>query len=336
MTFSPLADMSRRIPDVGRSSERLGKVSGVLVHHNAGVNAYGQATAAGREVSAHYWITNEGDLLPNIDEDRRAWTSGHPAYPAGALADHRFITVEVSNSATGGNWPISTKAEDMLARLIGDVHRRYKLGTVKRGTQSGVAVHRDFVGTECPGEYVMANLDRIVRKAEQYRVGGAGSGTTGDEEMTPAQMKELKQYIDARTRSAAGSQAQIVKNGDGHWLEVGTGRVGIWGRDLSAIRGAIVSLNWQRRDGAGPKGKSDVAFATGGPGPHAYNIFDAYRRAAVEGRKITAPIVKEVKVKGGASGGAAALAHIDDVAPGLDDAPATVETFEVDESTEEG
>ena len=198
MGFSPLADMSRRIPDVGRSSERLGRVQGVLVHHNAGVNAYGQATAAGREVSAHYWITNEGDLLPNIDETRRAWTSGHPAYPAGAQADHRFITVEVSNSSTGGNWPISEAAEDMLARLIGDVHKRYKLGQVKRGTQSGVAVHRDFVATECPGGYVMANLDRIIRKAEQYRTtGGAAGGSTGGLTVSEADriIKELKAHI---------------------------------------------------------------------------------------------------------------------------------------------
>lgn len=334
MAFSSLADMKRRIPDVGRSNPRNDRIKGVLIHHNAGVNAYGQATAAGREVSANYWIANDGTVIPNVDESRRAWTSGHPAYPEGARADHRFVTFEVSNSASGGNWPISDAAEDALARMIGDVHRRYNLGPVKRGTQTGVAVHRDFVATECPGGYVMANLDRIIRKAEQYRTGGAPAGSTGDEEMTPAQMKELKQYIDARTRIAASPQ--IVKNEDGHWLEVDTGRVGIWGRDLSAIRSAIVALNWQRRDGAGPKGKSDVAYATGGPGPHAYNIFNAYRRAAVEGRQISSPLVKVVKVKGGASGGSAALAHVDDVAPGLADAPATVDVFEVDESAEEG
>ena len=207
MGFSPLADMSRRIPDVGRSSERLGKVQGVLVHHNAGVNAYGQATAAGREVSAHYWITNEGDLLPNIDETRRAWTSGHPAYPAGALADHRFITVEVSNSATGGNWPISAKAEDMLARLIGDVHSRYKLGKVKRGTQSGVAVHRDFVATECPGGYVMANLDRIIRTAEQHRTTGAAGGSTGGLTVSEADriIKEVGKRIEDAERRIKNS-----------------------------------------------------------------------------------------------------------------------------------
>ena len=335
MTFSPLADMKLRIPDGGRSVPRMYAVSGFGVHYQYGKNSHSEATNPAREVSANYWIDDDGTIRPNIDEERRAFTSGDPNYPAGALADHRNITVEVSCVGERTD-RISDAALDALARLMGDVYRRYRLGPVKRGADKGVGVHRDWVATACPGNYMMDRLPSIIAKAEQYRVGGAGSGSTGEDEMTPAQMKELKQYIDARTRSAAGSQAQIVKNGDGHWLEVGTGRVGIWGRDLSAIRSAIVSLNWQRRDGAGPKGKSDVAYATGGPGPHAYNIFDAYRRAAVEGRKITSPIVKEVKVKAGASGGSAALAHIDDVAPGLTDAPAAVDVFEVDESAEEG
>lgn len=333
MGFSPLADMKRRIPDVGRSSPRLYAVSGVGVHYQYGKNIHTEATNPAREVSANYWIDDDGTIRPNIDESRRAWTSGDPAYPAGALADHRNITVEVSCIGSGTD-RISAAALAALSRLIGDVYRRYKLGPVKRGAGKGVGVHRDWVATACPGNYMMDRMPGVITSAEQFRVGGAGSGSTGDEEMTPAQMKELKQYIDQRTRIAGSPQ--IVKNGDGHWLEVGTGRVGIWGRDLSAIRSAIVALNWQRRDGAGPKGKSDVAYATGGPGPHAYNIFNAYRRAAVEGRQIKSPLVKKVTVKGGAAGGSAALAHIDDVAPGLADAPATVDVFEVDESTEEG
>lgn len=171
MGFSPLADMRRRIPDVGRSSPRNAQVVGVLIHHNAGVDAYGQATAPGREVSANYWITNAGALLPNVDENRRAWTSGAVGYPGGTAADHRFVTVEVSNDG-GPGWSISAAAEAALARLIGDVHRRYGLGPVRRGTARGVAVHRDFVPTECPGPYVMAHLGRIIAAAEQYRTGG--------------------------------------------------------------------------------------------------------------------------------------------------------------------
>ncbi|MHA3682774.1 peptidoglycan recognition protein family protein [Leucobacter sp. HY1908] len=173
MTFSPLADMSRRIPDMGRWNARQDDVAGVLWHHNAGVDSYGQATAPGREVSAHYWIANDGTLLPQIPEELRAWTSGHPAYPAGALADHRFITVEVSNSGGAPGWPISDAALDTLARLIGDVHARYGLGPVKRGTEAGVAVHSDFVATECPGPYAMAHIGEVIAAAEKYRTGAA-------------------------------------------------------------------------------------------------------------------------------------------------------------------
>ncbi|WP_449280431.1 peptidoglycan recognition protein family protein [Leucobacter sp.] len=172
MGFSPLAAMNRRIPDLGRSSPRTAKVSGFTIHHNAGVDALDQATAPGREVGANYWITNAGVIIPHVDEERRAFTSGHPGYPAGAASDHRNITVEVSNSPEGvrnGTWAISAAAQKALSQLIGDVFKRYRLGPVRRGVEAGVAVHRDFVPTECPGGFIMTNLARIIADAEQYR-----------------------------------------------------------------------------------------------------------------------------------------------------------------------
>lgn len=182
MVFSPLANASRRIPDVGRSSPRTAAVSGFLIHHNAGLDAFGQATAAGREVSANYWILNDGTILPNVDEQRRAFTSGAVGYPGGAEADHRCITVEVSNSPEGvrsGSWAISAAAQAALEQLIGDVFRRYDLGPVKRGTYGGVAVHRDFVPTECPGGYIMDRLPGIIRNAEAARTGASTEDPLG-------------------------------------------------------------------------------------------------------------------------------------------------------------
>lgn len=172
MGFSPLADLDQLIDGQARSSPRGSRVSGLGLHHNAGVDAYGQATAPGREVSANYWIANNGVLIPNVDESRRAWTSGHPAYPAGAAADHRNITVEISNSPEGvrdGTWAISAAALKTLVALIADVYRRYNLGPVKRGADKGVGVHRDWVQTECPGGYVMAELPSIIAEAEKLR-----------------------------------------------------------------------------------------------------------------------------------------------------------------------
>ena len=167
--------MKRRIPHGNRQSKRRSKISGFTIHHNAGVDSYGEATNPRREVSAHYWITNSGEILPQIDETMRPYTTGHAKYPAGAASDHRNITVEVSNSPEGvrnKTWAISDAARNSLEKLIADVFRRHNLGRVRRGKTAGVAVHQDFVGTSCPGPWVMARLGSIIANAERIRSGG--------------------------------------------------------------------------------------------------------------------------------------------------------------------
>lgn len=177
MGFSPLADMSRRIPHGNRQSTRNARVSGVVVHYNYGIDSYGEATNPNREVSANYWITNAGALLPNIDEVYRAWTSGAKGYPGGAAADHRSVTFEVSNApgflTSTPMGLISDAAFDTLARAIADVFKRYGLGQVVRSKVRAVQVHKDFVDTSCPGPWMMARLDALIAQAEAYRTGGS-------------------------------------------------------------------------------------------------------------------------------------------------------------------
>lgn len=214
MGFSPLADMSRRIPDLGRSSPRLASVSGVGNHHNAGVNSFTEATNPRREVSANYWITNEGVILPHIDETRRAWTSGNAAYPAGAAADHRNITIEVSNSPEGvrnGTWAISAAALKALIMLIGDIYKRHGLGKVTRGAGRGVGVHQDWVPTSCPGPYIMANLGTIITEAEKYRVSG-GAPTV----KPPAPVKPKPSPNNAKSVKQMADEVRAGLHGNGH------------------------------------------------------------------------------------------------------------------------
>src|SRR5699024_1619065 len=143
--------------------------------HQAGVNAHGEATRPGRQVSANYWIANDGTIHPNIDENRRAWTTGGP-HPAVAASDPRPVTAEVSHSPDGaqhGPWAIAPDGQASLERLIGDVFKRHGLGKVRRGKTSGVAVHRDSQSTSCPGPYIMANLSTIIKNAEKHRTATA-------------------------------------------------------------------------------------------------------------------------------------------------------------------
>ena len=220
MGFSSLANMSRRIPDGGRSAPRNSAVTGVGIHHNAGINAYGEATNPKREVSANYWITNDGTLIPNIDETRRAFTSGAKGYPAGANADHRNITVEVSNSEIGGQWRISDAAMKTLIALIADVYKRYGLGTVQRGAGRGVGVHQDWVPTACPGPYVMANIGSIIAEAEKIRTSGGTPSTPSVPGGSTAPTDSVDALAQAVIRGEYGNGADRIRRLGSRYAEV--------------------------------------------------------------------------------------------------------------------
>lgn len=207
MGFSPLANMSLRIPDRGRSNPRQYAVSGFGIHHNAGVNAWAEASSPNRQVSANYWIANDGSIIPNIDEERRAWTSGALGYPAGADADHRNITVEVSNSPEGvrnGSWAISDAAFNSLVALIAEVYRRRGLGPVRRGPSRGIGVHQDWVPTACPGPYIMHHLGTIIARAEALR-----TGSTPDPEPEPEKKRRRKNMLGLMANDGLGRYGKV-------------------------------------------------------------------------------------------------------------------------------
>lgn len=232
MGFSPLADMSRRIPDLGRSAPRQSAVTGVALHQNAGINAWGEASNPRREVSANYWIANDGTIIPNIDETRRAFTSGAAGYPAGGAADHRNITFEISNSPEGvrsGTWAISAEAWAAVVYLIADIYTRYGLGAVTRGPSRGVGVHQDWVPTSCPGPYIMGHLGQIISEAEAIRSGGSP---------TPPQPIILEDD-DMNTYLEATSSSTPIKEADG------VERSRIWAGERQ-IGGMTFASVWER------------------------------------------------------------------------------------------
>lgn len=227
--------MSRRVPDIGRRSSRYGRVTGVVIHYNYGVDSYGEATRVGREVSANYWITNAGVLLPNIDEIYRAWTSGAPGYPNGSLADHYSITFEVSNAAnfkfSNPLGAISEAAFDKLARAIGDVFRRYDLGPVKRTTSPtavGVRVHSDFVPTSCPGPWLMARMGDLITRAEAYRTGTTTTPAGQEEEE-----EEMKTTGIAWTSKDNKPMYALVCPGSGFFSAWTTGASGTYNNPIA-------------------------------------------------------------------------------------------------------
>lgn len=139
------------------------KVVRITPHHMAGVMT-GEACAkyhrdSAAQASANYYIGNDGDIVGGVDENNRSWTSS--SYDN----DVKAITIEVSNSATGGNWPVSAKAFDSLVNLCTDICKRYGFRLSWTGSTSGsLTCHDMFANTNCPGPYLKSLFPELVKR----------------------------------------------------------------------------------------------------------------------------------------------------------------------------
>ncbi len=133
----------------------------ITIHHMAGVlsakTCGGIFARAGRNGSSHYGIGNDGEIANYVDENDTAWTNSNWG------SNCESITIEVSNSKMGGNWPVSNKALESLVKLVADIAKRNNLGKLVKG--ENLTWHKMFVATSCPGEYLLGKMDEIVEKA---------------------------------------------------------------------------------------------------------------------------------------------------------------------------
>ena len=85
-----------------------------------------------------------------MHEKDRAWTSGSGSN------DASHVTIEVSNSKVGGDWPISDKAYASLVKLCADICKRNGIPQlVYTGDKNGsLTEHKMFQATACPGPYL--------------------------------------------------------------------------------------------------------------------------------------------------------------------------------------
>ena len=136
------------------------KVCKITPHHMAGVLTGEQCAKLfqnpNRNASANYCIGNDGKIVCSVDEDNRAWTSGSSSN------DCQAITIEVSNSSTGGDWPVSSAAWNSLVELCVDICTRYGFKLKYEGTKNGsLTTHNMFAATACPGKYLLSKMSEL-------------------------------------------------------------------------------------------------------------------------------------------------------------------------------
>jgi len=186
MTHSKLTNRIHLAPASQHSSRNGTTVDTFLIHHQASTNSAATESDmvnATKDVSANYIITNEGELVLIVDEDRRAHTSGS-RYDGGKGAqwDRRSITVEIENETAAPDWKISAKAIKTAARLLTDLRKRRKI--------TNVLGHRDLwerfrasYPTFCPGPDTVA---KIVNAADALTKGGTSTPAASKPAAAPA------------------------------------------------------------------------------------------------------------------------------------------------------
>lgn len=140
-------------------------ITKITIHHMAGKLS---ATTCGniflpssRKASSTYGIGYDGQIGQYVDEADAPWTSSN--YDN----DNRAITIEVSNSATGGNWPVSDEVLKALINLCVDICKRNpSIGKLNfTGDKTGnLTMHKWFASTACPGPYLESKFPYIAEE----------------------------------------------------------------------------------------------------------------------------------------------------------------------------
>lgn len=139
-----------------------GKVSKLTIHHSAGVTSLETFSSILRSgnVSWTYAIDVNGKIGCYLDEGFRPWTSSSKSN------DYNAVTIEVSNSSTGGNWPISDASYSALVNLCEDICRRNNITELVftgNAETSNLTMHKWFAATACPGPYLSSKFPEIAK-----------------------------------------------------------------------------------------------------------------------------------------------------------------------------
>ena len=188
------------------------KVCKITPHHMAGVLSGEQCARLfqnpNRQASANYCIGNDGVIVGCVDENNRAWTSSN------SINDCQAITIEVSNSSTGGDWPISSAAWNSLVNLCVDICKRYNFRLNYDGTANGSLTRHDmFANTSCPGPYLKGRLQELANTVNAKLDGNTQTttNTSNNTQNTSSNGYLVKVTATAlNIRSGAGTNHSIV------------------------------------------------------------------------------------------------------------------------------
>ena len=137
-----------------------------------------------RKASANYIIGKDGEIVRNVPEEYRAWTSG-TGNKKGSN-DMRAITIEVASDTTKP-YAFNNKAYASLVELSKDICKRYgkklvyisdknkALAYVPKSDEMLITFHRWFQAVECPGDWFVGRAADFVKEVNNNIVNSTPS-----------------------------------------------------------------------------------------------------------------------------------------------------------------
>ena len=165
MSNSALVTYKRLSPNC--TKPRNHKIDRIVIHHMAGKLTVQQCGAvfasSSRQASSNYGVDSNGKVGMYVEEKNRSWAT------ANAAIDHRAVTIEVANSKTGGNWPVSSKALKKTIELCADICKRNGIKKlIYTGDKTGnLHMHCWYAATACPGPYLKSKFSYIAKEVNK-------------------------------------------------------------------------------------------------------------------------------------------------------------------------
>ena len=165
MNNSSLVQYTKLSPNC--TKPRKSKIKKITIHHMAGVLSVETCgnifQNPNRQASSNYAIGSDGRIAMYVEEANRSWCSSN------SENDHQAITIEVSNSKTGGDWPVSDYVISRLIDLCVDICKRNGIPKlIYDGTKNGTLTrHNMFANTACPGPYLQSKFPYIAEEVNK-------------------------------------------------------------------------------------------------------------------------------------------------------------------------
>jgi hypothetical protein len=202
-----------------------------------------------------------------VSENNQAYACGYD-FNGSYWADYEYISIELSNSATGGDWPVSQETYDTAVQFVRSIFKSRGFGKAVLG--QNLTYHGKIGATECPGGMMRNKFEQFVKDVNKEGGAVATRIITYPATCRPNQLWELVPVGDCVLfRSATGNGALDVEGWGGKsarvvlWEETGAANQ-LW--EIDKNEGGTVRIrsksNGLSMDASGNDGKPNREIIT--------------------------------------------------------------------------